>query len=87
MALGRTVSEMKASMTHIEYQSWQRYYDVEPFGFPRVETRYAQALALLSALLRGKSEYCNPHHWRYRRIVEQSSKTLLQQFKAMWGKA
>lgn len=30
--LGRTVAEMKASMTQREYLGWQRYWSEEPWG-------------------------------------------------------
>lgn len=35
LALGRTVHELKHTMTHAEFTSWMGYYTIEPWGSER----------------------------------------------------
>ncbi len=56
LALGRTVSELEASMSSSEFSEWIEYYQLEPFGQWRDNWHAAQIAALLFNANRGKTQ-------------------------------
>lgn len=39
LALGRTVQELRASLSYTEFQEWCLYYQIEPWGESRADLR------------------------------------------------
>lgn len=63
-----TLREMRTRMSGEEYRDWVRYYNTEPFGHPRTESRHADVMTSMWALHGGqsaKAEYRSEKHWTY----------------------
>lgn len=56
LALGRTVSELEASLSSTEFTEWMAYYTLEPFGQWRDNWHSAQLASLLYNINRGKNK-------------------------------
>lgn len=55
MALGMTISEIKARMTHSELVDWMAYYKLEPFGPDADNWRAGLVSATVANVNRGKN--------------------------------
>lgn len=49
LALGRTVAELQATMSSAEFNEWQAYGVIRPFGEARADFRMAQICAITAA--------------------------------------
>jgi hypothetical protein len=54
LALGRTVEELHASMSHSEYADWVRFANYEPFGEIREDYRFGNLGAQIATVMAGK---------------------------------
>ena len=50
-----------------EYNDWKRYFNTEPFGYPREEYRWAQTMAVTLSASPKKfdNKVLSADHWRY----------------------
>ena len=54
LALGRTVAELHASMSHSEYAEWIHFANYEPFGEVRDDYRFGNLGAQIAAVMASK---------------------------------
>lgn len=56
MELGRTVSELEASMSSSEFTQWMAFYNVQPFGPERDNVHAGIVASTVANANRGKSQ-------------------------------
>lgn len=81
-----TVTQLRDTMPAGEYHDWRRYYNQEPFGFPRDEFRFSVLAAntlLPASNFRVKDRRkLSPAGWYYRHKPQLTDEEQLQALKA-----
>lgn len=64
---------MRSTLSGEDWAGWVRYYNAEPFGFSREESRHAAIAVSMWALHGGKdapAHYRNANHWKHGLVAE-----------------